>query len=84
MTTLMQETLIPAHRMRPGQTGTIVRFSDMVVAGKMMAMGILPEARIDLIRRNALGYTLIFRVNARFKIALRKDEAETILVNGLS
>jgi Fe2+ transport system protein FeoA len=70
----------PADQMRPGASGAIVRFEDMVIAGKLMAMGVLPEARIELVSRNALGYTLIFRINDRFKIALRKDEARTILI----
>ena len=69
-----------ANQMRPGETGTIARFEDMVIAGKLMAMGVLPQARLELVSRNALGYTLIYRINGRFKIALRKDEAGTILI----
>lgn len=45
-----------------------------------MSMGILPEAEIELVRRNALGHTLIFRINSRFKIALRRDEAKNIII----
>ncbi len=45
-----------------------------------MSMGILPQAQIELVRRNALGQTLVYRINGRFKIALRKDEASTIIV----
>jgi Fe2+ transport system protein FeoA len=29
-----------------------------------------------------LGHTLIFRINNRFKVALRRDEAKTIIVDG--
>ena len=53
---------------------------DLVIAGKLMSMGILPEAEIELVRRNALGHTLIFRINSRFKIALRRDEAKNIII----
>ena len=52
----------------------------MIIAGKLMAMGILPHAQIEMVRRNALGQTLIYRINSRFKIALRKDEAQTIII----
>ena len=45
-----------------------------------MAMGILPQAQIELVRRNALGQTFVYRINSRFKIALRRDEAVTIMV----
>jgi Fe2+ transport system protein FeoA len=71
-----------ANELRPNETSRILRFEDMVIAGKLMSMGILPHAQIEMVRRNALGHTLIFRINSRFKIALRKDEAETIIVEG--
>jgi len=71
---------IPAHEMNAGQTAAIARFDDMVIAGKLMSMGVLPEAQIELVRRNALGHTLIFRINTRFKIALRREEAAMIIV----
>jgi len=45
-----------------------------------MAMGILPQAKIELVSRNALGHTLVYRINSRFKIALRRDEAMSIIV----
>ncbi len=61
----------------------IVRFDDSFIAGKLMAMGILPQAQLELVRRNALGQTFVFRVNSRFKIALRRDEAVTIMVEKL-
>lgn len=66
--------------MNAGQTAAIDRFDDMVIAGKLMSMGVLPEAQIELVRRNALGHTLIFRINTRFKIALRREEAAMIIV----
>lgn len=78
---MTQDTLVPADRMKRGQIARIVRLEDMVIAGKLMSMGVLPEAEIELIRRNALGYTLIYRINARFKIALRQDEASSIFVD---
>lgn len=72
----------PANALSPNESSRILRFEDMIIAGKLMAMGILPNAQIQLVRRNALGHTLIFRINNRFKIALRRDEAQTIIVEG--
>ncbi len=66
--------------MVPHESGYILRFEDSLIAGKLMAMGILPQAQIELIRRNALGYTFVYRINSRFKIALRRDEAQTIML----
>jgi Fe2+ transport system protein FeoA len=68
--------------MHPAEASHILRFEDMIIAGKLMDMGILPQAQIELVRRNALGHTLIFRINNRFKVALRRDEAKTIIVDG--
>lgn len=67
--------------MHPAEATHILRFEDMIIAGKLMDMGILPHAQIELVRRNALGHTLIFRINNRFKVALRRDEAKTIIVD---
>ena len=72
-----------SHELHVNEASRIVRFEDMVIAGKLMSMGILPHAEIEMVRRNALGNTLIFRINSRFKIALRKDEAQTIIVEGV-
>lgn len=70
-----------ADSVRANEVHTIIRFEDMVIAGKLMAMGIMPMAHIELIRKNALGRTLIYKINNRFKIALRSDEACTIIVD---
>ena len=70
----------PAIEMSSREMSRIVRFEDSFIAGKLMAMGILPQAQIELIRRNALGHTFVYRINSRFKIALRRDEAVTIIV----
>ena len=78
----MNLTARKASDLLPSETGHILRFEDMIIAGKLMSMGILPQARIEMVRRNALGQTLIFRINSRFKIALRKDEAMTIIIDG--
>jgi len=72
----------PANALIPNESSRILRFEDMIIAGKLMAMGILPNAQIQMVRRNALGHTLIFRINNRFKIALRRDQTQTIIVQG--
>ncbi|MEP6646068.1 MAG: FeoA family protein [Saprospiraceae bacterium] len=71
---------MPAHKLETKQSSRIIRFEDSIIAGKLMSMGILPQAQIELVLRNALGETLVYRINNRFKIALRKDEARTIIV----
>lgn len=78
----MGESLKNASELHPNEISRIIRFEDMIIAGKLMSMGILPHAEIEMVRRNALGHTLIYRINSRFKIALRKDEAQTIIIEG--
>ncbi len=70
----------PAHILESKEQSRIIRFDDSIIAGKLMSMGILPQAQVELVRRNALGETLVYRINNRFKIALRRDEACTIIV----
>lgn len=79
----MGSALRNASELHPNETSRIIRFEDMIIAGKLMSMGILPHAQIEMVRRNALGHTLIYRINSRFKIALRKDEAQTIIIQDL-
>jgi Fe2+ transport system protein FeoA len=73
----------PAHKLESKESARIIRFEDSIIAGKLMSMGILPQAQIELVRRNALGKTLVYRINSRFKIALRQDEARTIIVDSV-
>jgi Fe2+ transport system protein FeoA len=56
-----------ASELHPNESGRIIRFEDLIIAGKLMAMGILPHAQIEMVRRNALGQTLIYRINSRLK-----------------
>lgn len=79
----MGSALRNASELHPNETSRIIRFEDMIIAGKLMSMGILPQAQIEMVRRNALGRTLIYRINSRFKIALRRDEAQMIIIEGL-
>lgn len=78
----MGSALRNASELHPNETSRIIRFEDMIIAGKLMSMGILPHAQIEMVRRNALGHTLIYRINSRFKIALRRDEAQMIIIEG--
>ena len=79
----MGSALRNASELHPNETSRIIRFEDMIIAGKLMSMGILPQAQIEMVRRNAMGRTLIYRINSRFKIALRRDEAQMIIIEGL-
>ena len=61
----MGSALRNASELHPNETSHIIRFEDMIIAGKLMAMGILPHAQIEMVRRNALGQTLCERMRLK-------------------
>ena len=73
MVQLVAKSPIPT----PGYTGTIANFSNEQLAGKLMAMGIMPGDRIELIRKAPLGGGWYVKVG-RQCVALRKQELACI------
>lgn len=66
-----------APQLVPGYTATIDHFSNDHLANKLLAMGILPGDRIELIRKAPLGGGWYVKVG-RQCIALRKQELACI------
>lgn len=64
---------------QPGETGIIAHFTDPYVAGKLMAMGILPGTRVKMIRKAPLGGGFYIKADDNL-IALRKKEAACVVV----
>ena len=62
-----------------GQAGHVDRFDQEALAGKLMAIGILPGSRVEVVRRAPFGGGYYVRVD-RQTIALRKQELECIIV----
>jgi ferrous iron transport protein A len=63
-----------------GQKKYVSGFEDEQLGGKLMAMGMLPGASIELIRTALAGNTLYIKFNG-YSMAIRKTEAMTILLN---
>lgn len=63
----------------PGKGEFVSHFSDEQVASKLMAMGILPGSRIELVRKSPLGGGWFVKVDNTY-IALRKQEAACIVL----
>ena len=72
--------MIVAAKMEISKSYRIKKFSDEEIAGKLLIMGFLPETKILLVRKSPFGRAFYFNVNGN-KIALRKEEAEAIIVN---
>jgi len=58
---------------------TVTAFSDDRLAGKFMAMGVLPGSRVEVMRIAPFKGGYCIKVNGQ-KIAVRYDEAASILV----
>jgi len=58
----------------------VVNFTDELIGGKLMAMGILPGSKITIVRKAPFGGSWYIKVD-NFYLALRKIEAASIIVN---
>jgi ferrous iron transport protein A len=65
--------------LKPGEKGIIRQLNDSHVTTKLLEMGFLPGKEIRLVRKALGGCPLYIDLQGNF-IALRKEEAETILL----
>ncbi|MEM7103635.1 MAG: FeoA family protein [Bacteroidota bacterium] len=57
----------------------IASFSNEQLAGKFMAMGVLPGSKVCMVRKAPFGGAYYLKVD-RHSIAVRKEEAECIIL----
>ena len=71
------------HRKLPDlkahESGVTISFTDPALACKLTAMGVLPGARIEMVRHAPFGNAFYIKVDG-VRYALRREEAETILL----
>ena len=63
----------------PGKGELVSHFVNEQVASKLMAMGVLPGSRIQLVRKSPFGGGWFVKVDNSY-IALRKQEAACIIL----
>lgn len=66
-------------KLKPGEQGTIIAFSDLEMSVKLMEMGCLPGEVVEVERFAPLGDPMAIRVSG-YQLCLRKSEAEVILI----
>jgi Fe2+ transport system protein FeoA len=66
--------------LKQGEESTVKSFNDSGIACKLLTIGIVPKARIALIRRSPFGGAACIRLGGTY-IAVRKSEAKSILIN---
>ena len=71
---------IPLSDLKVGQKKCVCRFEDQQLGGKLMAMGMLPGASIELVRTAIEGKTLYIKFNG-YCMAIRRSEAMGILLD---
>lgn len=66
-------------QLNPGESGTIVAFTDLEMSVKLMEMGCLPGEIVVVERFAPLGDPIAIRV-AGYQLCLRKSEASIIII----
>ncbi len=66
--------------LKTNEEATIIGFDDDTIAMKLSSMGVLPNAKVQLVRTAPLGDTLYLKINNSQSLVLRKSEAETIQI----
>ena len=69
-------------QLEPGQSGTVRRVTSLGRLGvRLMEMGLVPGARVELLKRAPLGDPLELRV-AGYHLSVRKAEAGLVELSG--
>lgn len=63
--------------LKVGEEGVIKDFQESSVACKLLTIGIVPEARISVIRKSPFGGALCLKLGQTF-VAVRRSEAKAI------
>ena len=69
----------PAILFRAGQSGTIERFTNEGLAGKLLDIGVKPGSRLRVIRKSPFGGSWYVKID-RQSLALRRKELACIIV----
>ena len=71
--------MIKLADLKKGEEGIIDSFSDTEMSLKLMEMGCLPGERVSIERTAPLGDPIAISISG-YLLSVRKDEADTILV----
>ena len=66
--------------LKKGEESTVKSFSESSIACKLLTIGIVPKARIAMIRHSPFGGAACVQLGGTY-IAVRKSEAQSILIN---
>lgn len=75
----MQRRYRTIFDLKSNESALALAFTDPALAGKLTAMGVLPGARIELVRPAPFGEAYYVKVDG-VRLALREEEAASILL----
>lgn len=64
---------------KAGVVGIVAQFTNEQIGSKLLAMGILPGSRLEVVRKAPFGGGVVVKVDNNY-LALRKQEAACILL----
>lgn len=69
----------PVTKVKEGITGRIVQFTDDLIAGKLMTMGVLPGSKLQVVRIAPFNGGFYLKVDG-INMVMRVKEAQSIIV----
>ena len=63
-----------------GESAKVVKFVDESLSCKLLTMGILPDAKITLVRKAPFGGAYYLKLNGH-NLAVRENEAASIIIS---
>jgi len=75
----MQRRYRTVPDLKQHESALAIAFNDSALAGKLTAMGVLPGARVELVRSAPFGNAYYVKVDG-VRLALREEEAASILL----
>lgn len=68
--------------LQPGQSGLVVILTENSYTSKLMALGILPNTRIKMMRKAPFGKVFYIKLDSH-QIAIRGEEANTVIIEDI-
>ncbi|HFA47485.1 MAG TPA: ferrous iron transport protein A [Bacteroidetes bacterium] len=69
----------PISKLKKGMKGKIARFTDEMMAGKLMCMGVLPGSLVKVIRKAPFHGGFYLKIDG-YNMVLREQEAANIVL----
>ena len=66
--------------LKPGEEGTVYKFSEASLACSLLTIGVLPETNVKMVRKSPLGNAVCLKLG-EYLLAVRKSQASKIIIH---